>query len=252
MSLQLPRKRTLLAWHRWLGFLATVFLIVLSLTGLALNHTELLKLDQTTVHNDFILKRYGMAGGSEIISYRIENENTLSYLDGQLFFNQEPMLASAPLVGIYQGKTFSVAASNDQLHYFTPQGDLIESIHSHQLPFDSIRAIGTNTDGASIIAAENGHWLANTDWIEFTGYEGSYQVEPLKTIELSAEDREAILIGFQGEGISLYRVLLDLHSGRLFGWGGRTVMDLTAVAILLLISSGLAGYFRKSRRNLNT
>lgn len=248
MSLPLPRKRTLMAWHRWLGFLATLFLIVLSLTGLALNHTELLHLDKITLRNDFILKRYGMAGGSEIISYRIGNGDTLSYLDGQLFFNQSPLQASEPLVGIYQGDAFTIAASSDTLHYLTPEGASIESIDTNLLPFDTIRAIGASTEGASIIAAANGHWLANADWLEFTSFTAPYQVTPLETTELSTESRAAILTAFQGEGISLYRALLDLHSGRLFGWGGRTVMDLTAIAILLLISSGIAGYFRKSRR----
>ena len=60
MSLQLPRKRTILAWHRWLGLASALFLLSLSITGLALNHTEFLKLDQVQVKNSFLLKRYGI------------------------------------------------------------------------------------------------------------------------------------------------------------------------------------------------
>ena len=60
MSLQLPRKRTLLAWHRWMGIASAAFLVVLSLTGLVLNHSEFLRLDQIHIRSGLILKRYGI------------------------------------------------------------------------------------------------------------------------------------------------------------------------------------------------
>lgn len=248
MSLQLPRKRTFLAWHRWLGFVATLFLIVLSLTGLALNHTERLQLDQITLRSDWVLQRYGMSGGQALLSYSLNTGDTLSYLDGQIFYNQSPVAGSGPIIGIEQKNNFLVVAASDQLLYLTPEGELIESLSVGQLPFASIQALGSNSEGRSILLADNGTWSTDADWLEFESYTGSYQISPMHTVELSPEQRDRLLSAFQGEGISLYRVLLDLHSGRLFGWGGRTVMDLTAVAILLLITSGLFGYFRKSRR----
>jgi uncharacterized iron-regulated membrane protein len=90
--------------------------------------------------------------------------------------------------------------------------------------------------------------LPDADWINFQEYSGAYQVEPLAAIALPTEELDALLTAFQGAGVPLYRVLLDLHSGRLFGWGGRTLMDLSALAILLLISSGISGWLRKSRQ----
>ncbi|MDP4879953.1 MAG: PepSY domain-containing protein, partial [Opitutales bacterium] len=86
MSLQLPRKRTILAWHRWMGFASALFLLVLSVTGLLLNHTERLGLDDITIRNSMILDRYGMAAGNEITAYRIHESNTIAHLDGQLFY----------------------------------------------------------------------------------------------------------------------------------------------------------------------
>jgi len=250
MSLQLPRKRTLLAWHRWLGFVATLFLIILSITGLALNHTERLKLDQVILRNDFILKRYGMSGGSDLLSYRISETDSLSYLDGQFFFNQRPLVQGKQPIGIVLHGNFTLIVTEDALIYLTPDGDLIEKVETNQLPLSgNIQAIGYTDQKKSVVVTSEGNWTTDPDWLNFQNYQGSYSVDPLPPeANLTAEQVDGLLTAFQGEGISLYRVILDLHSGRLFGWGGRTVMDLTAVAILLLIASGLAGYFRVSRR----
>ncbi|MGJ8649391.1 MAG: PepSY domain-containing protein [Opitutaceae bacterium] len=249
MSLQLPRKRTILAWHRWMGFASALFLLVLSVTGLLLNHTERLGLDDITIRNSMILDRYGMAAGNEITAYRIHESNTIAHLDGQLFYNGEPLIqASAPIDIIKDGIT-TVVATADALIYFTPDGQLIEKVSNSQLPYATLSAVGITARGKAVLVAESGAWTADENWLEFQKYDGGYNVIPMLQIELDDEAAQKILDNFQGGGVSLYRVLLDLHSGRLFGWGGRTLMDLSAVAIILLITSGIGGWLRKSRRS---
>ncbi len=248
MKLQLPRKRTILAWHRWLGFAAALFLVVLSITGLILNHTERLGLNQIQVRNGLILKRYGMESGSNIQSYGIHGSNTISSLAGQLFYNATPLSTGEKPIGILEGDPITVIACPDRIIYITSNGELIESISIEQLPFPDLTALGTSPEGQPVLASTEGSFGTDSNWLEFTPYSGSYQVTALTDVELSSEAHEQLLENFQGEGVTLYRVLLDLHAGRLFGWGGRTVMDLTAIAILLLVASGIGGWLRKSRR----
>jgi hypothetical protein len=50
-------------------------------------------------------------------------------------------------------------------------------------------------------------------------------------------------------GLSWERVLLDLHSGRLFGNAGVLVVDLVGVAICLLAFSGLLTWFGRKLRH---
>ena len=249
MKCDLLRKQSLLAWHRWLGIGSAAFLAVVSLTGLVLNHTEFLKLDQIQVRNSFILSRYGMSGAGEISSYRIQASDTLSHLDGRLYYNRTPLgLGDKPLA-IIEGDPITAVATSTRLVFLTSEGELIESLSTPRLPYQSLTTVGKAPDGTPVFVAPNGNWSPDADWIHFASYEGSYSVEPMTTIRLSEEDAEALLALFQGDGISLYRVLLDLHSGRLLGWGGRTLMDLSAIAILILISSGIGGWLRKARHN---
>jgi hypothetical protein len=248
MSLKLPRKRTILAWHRWLGITSALFLLSLSITGLALNHTEFLKLDQVQIKNSFILDRYGMASGKSIQAYRINESDTLAHLDGQLFYNGAPLIAGSQPLGIITGDPISVVATDTQLTYLTTKGELIETLSSSQLPYSTLTTIGTTIDGSPVLISADGNYVPDADWLEFDHYQAAYNVTPLETTPLSEEDTHTLLESFQGGGVSLYRVLLDLHSGRLFGWGGRTAMDLAAIAIIILITSGIGGWLRKSRR----
>jgi hypothetical protein len=251
MSLQLPRKRTILAWHRWLGLASALFLLSLSITGLALNHTEFVKLDQVQIKSSFILDRYGMASGSEIDAFSIHESDTLAHLDGQLFYNGESLIAGGRPIDIIQSESMSVIATADALIYITNDGTLIEKVQNTQLPYETLQQVGFNGRNEAILIADNGNWIADKDWIDLTSYSGGYSVIPRIETELSQSDQNKLLDNFQGGGVSLYRVLLDLHSGRLFGWGGRTAMDLSAVAIIILITSGIGGWLRKSRRPKN-
>lgn len=249
MSLALPRKRTILAWHRWLGLAAALFLLSLSISGLALNHTEFLKLDQVQIKNSFILDRYGMASGANIQAYRINESDTIAHLDGQLFYNAAPFTSGSQPLGIIISDPISVIATDTQLIYLTANGEIIETIDSSQLPYSILTAVGTTIDDRPVLISADGNWTPDADWLEFDRYQAAYNVAPLTTVELSEADSNTLLESFQGGGVSLYRVLLDLHAGRLFGWGGRTAMDLSAIAIILLITSGLGGWLSKSHRS---
>lgn len=250
MNWQLPRKRTILAWHRWLGIVSALFLLSLAITGLALNHTELLKLDRIPIQHPFFLERYGMADTGTVQAYHIHASDILVHLDGQLFYNDRALASASQPLGIIEGESISVVATATKLIYLSPQGDCIEIIDNHQLPYRTLTAVGTTLDQRPLLISPQGNWTPEDGyWVEFDAYNASYEVATLEAIAPNDSAVQTWLNNFQGSGVSLYRVLLDLHSGRLFGWGGRTVMDLTAVAIILLISSGISAWLRPSPRN---
>ncbi|HAV14589.1 MAG TPA: hypothetical protein DCX06_14025 [Opitutae bacterium] len=252
MSPSLPRKRTILAWHRWLGFASALFLLVLSITGLLLNHTERLGLDQITIKNSFILKRYGMVAGNQISAYRIHKADTIAHLDGQLFYNTDPIIQASEPLDIIKTREMTIVATKEALIYFTTEGQLIEKVSTSQLPYESLIKVGMDPRSQAVLMADNGNWTPDKDWLTFEAYEGAATFIPRVKAKLDAATQNQILENFQGGGVSLYRVMLDLHSGRLFGWGGRTLMDLSALAIIILITSGIGGWFRKSRRPTKT
>ena len=61
--------RHLREWHRKLGIAAAFFLIFLSITGIALNHTDSFKLAHYNVKNTWLLDHYGIKAPSQLRFY---------------------------------------------------------------------------------------------------------------------------------------------------------------------------------------
>ena len=57
---RLRRRNTLTIWHRRLGLTAALFVLLLATTGLALNHTDGLRLDERYVGAGWLLRWYGI------------------------------------------------------------------------------------------------------------------------------------------------------------------------------------------------
>ena len=54
------KRSFLLRWHWRIGIIATIFLIILSITGIALNHARLLGLDHIYLDAEWIMSLYNM------------------------------------------------------------------------------------------------------------------------------------------------------------------------------------------------
>ena len=55
MTKRKPQRFTAFLWHRRVGLLAIVLVIILAITGIMLNHTERFKLDETYINNSWLL-----------------------------------------------------------------------------------------------------------------------------------------------------------------------------------------------------
>ena len=116
--------RHLREWHRRLGIMAAFFLIFLSISGIALNHTEGLKLSKIKITNQFLLNYYGIKPPQNIRFYQ-----NISITDNQVWLNDNLLIESDQAV-ITSGKfgQFYFVLSKDQLSLFTEQGEMVEQI----------------------------------------------------------------------------------------------------------------------------
>ncbi|MCF6197553.1 MAG: hypothetical protein L3J50_12730, partial [Emcibacter sp.] len=58
---------------------------------------------------------------------------------------------------------------------------------------------------------------------------------------------EKVMLDFQGQGISLSRLILDIHSGHILGSWGPYLMDLAAISLIFLGLTGLMKHRRRDR-----
>ena len=77
-----------------------------------------------------------------------------------------------------------------------------------------------------------------SDFLEFSRFKGG--ATPWSHASAPAPaDLEAAYQAYRGEGLSLYRVILDMHSGRFFTRFGPWIADLAALGLVALTLSGI-------------
>jgi uncharacterized iron-regulated membrane protein len=69
-----------------------------------------------------------------------------------------------------------------------------------------------------------------------------------RPVPIAPEERERIA-ALLAPGVSVETVLLDVHSGRIFGRRGPLLMDLIALILVALAISGGIVFFRSHRRH---
>jgi uncharacterized iron-regulated membrane protein len=230
--------RSLYIWHRYIGLSTALFVVVLSVTGLALNHTESLQLDTWHVQSDTLLNWYGIKAPDTIVSYRA-GTHAFSQL-GNSVYRDLQLLPSAEgaLAGAVEFADLIVTGLEGSLLLFTASGELIEQLGPAAGVPAGIQAIGSNPTGKLVIKTAQGIYQTDENFITWAATTGS-GVAWAEAAPLDEGLARALRDTWRGSGLSLERVLLDVHSGRILGEAGVWLVDAAALLFLLLAGSGL-------------
>jgi hypothetical protein len=250
MARKNPRGSGVFRLHRSLGAGASVFVMFMVLSGLTINHSNQLGLDQQQVTQTALLDWYGLGGPETILSFAV-NADWISFAGSRLYLNDRPVSTLDNGIGAIRNKEMLIVAGSNELLLLSHDGDLIERQHWGPPGAHSIDSIGLVGDGSVVLMCADQFWQADTDLLNWQ------QVESMATkVEWSEPGpapevlHRAINQQYRGGGLSLERVLLDFHSGRIFGVVGLIIYDLLTLAIGVLAVSGLVFWFR-GRRNGN-
>jgi hypothetical protein len=221
-------------WHARIGFVAVVFFLFLAATGVALNHATELGLDKQYVHAAWLARWYGIAPESPSRAFRAGRHDLVAangrwLLDGRVSGEKFPQP-----VGLVELPGMVVVASSASLYVYGEGGALVDHLERSSLPGAPVQAIGS---GAKQLVLRTGTGTFGTaDGL-------SWRPAPRDAIawsapaELSAAERERYAEMLE-PGVSVQRILQDLHSGRFAGRYGPLVVDLLAVFLAILSLSG--------------
>ncbi len=237
--------RLLYKFHRYSGLTVAVIAIFLALTGIALNHTEDLQLDSRFVKFSTLLDWYGIDAKTGVTAFKM-GDHWVSQRAGQLYFDELALFKSeAPLLGAIAKSEFIVIAQARSLILLTLQGEIIEKI-GQPLP---VQAIGINEADTVVVKRGNNNYRSDDGLL-------SWQVDMSESITWAMpsqlpKDLDNQLQQHARQQILPYeRVVLDLHSGRLFGNAGVFIVDLSGVILILLAISGSWIWLRHKLKSL--
>lgn len=241
-----PLQRLLHRWHRRIGVVAALLVLLLASTGIALSHANGLRLHERMFDVPWLLALYRMAPQSPPRALP-SAAGWLIWIDRHLYLEGKTIAEQLdPPLGAAQNRDSIAVAAPEQMLLLTLNGELLERLDSSPLP-GPIEAIGNDALGRIALRSQ-GQVYHSEDLLDWQP--GS--ANPIRWA--SAADApppaslNAALGAFRGNGVSALRVISDLHSGRFLGTIGPWLMDASAVALMVLAGSGLWMWWQQRAR----
>lgn len=235
---KINNKTSFRKWHRWIGYSSLILFVILSITGIILNRTEQLNLNQVTIKNRIITSLYGLSPTEPILHFQTR-QNWVSWVGGRLYLNGDFVAANRPKpVGVITINDMIIIGNLNSLSLYLEDGSLVEVIDSASLP-GALTIMGKSREGHLIIETSRNKYETDDNFLSFAGTADEVTYAPSLPKDAPDNTTEKILEDFRGQGVSLYRLTLDLHSGRLFGSWGPYLMDLAAICLIFLSISSL-------------
>ena len=231
-----PSLATLATWHRRVGIGAALLVALLVVTGVLLNHTDALRLDQRHARAPWLLDWYGIESPRASAAFRVDG-HWVAHIGERIYFDGRPLRGEHDrLAGaVALGDEIAIATS-ERVLILTPDGRLAEALGAaHGVPagIDAVAA----RDGRLVARTPAGLVAADAGMTQWRAVEAG-GVDWARPVPLPESLRSRLVADYRGRILTLERVLLDLHSGRLFGGLGILLMDVAAVALVLLAVTG--------------
>ena len=225
-------------WHRRLGIVSASFVLLLVITGLILNHTEALRLDRNYVQNSVFLNLYNINPRHEPTGLKV-HEMWINQVGERLYINDREIRKNVTeLIGAIESEDELIIAFDSELLVVNRDGAIIESLRDAQGVPPGMRAIGKTGNDDIVVRASYGDYIVDLDTTDW--HEAKYDNVKWSVLGILPEDLKiSLLKQYRGKGLSVERVLLDLHSGRLFGPYGVYIIDTAAVLFFILALTGV-------------
>ncbi len=223
--------------HRLIGAVVAVFLIVLSVTGILLNHSHSLGLDKKSMSSPWILSHYQLGDLPDGVVYKTDKRIVSQYGEQLFVDTQAVMKTPHKLLGVVELENVLTLAFEDRLLLLTPEGEVIEWLRSESGVPQQIQNVG-QYHGEPVLQTVEGMWRSDfmlDRWEEITLPGVRWSAIGAMPANMLAEIDQYT----RGEGVNAEQVILDIHNGRILGALGPWLLDLIALMILGLVFSGL-------------
>ena len=229
--------------HKYLGFAFSLFILHLTVTGILLIYTKTFNIDDTYISNFFILKKYNMDTYKEVKGL-VNIEDEVVIIKNNIYLNSKFVdKFSDEIINIlYQkkeNKIFVLSKSNIGLYFFENIDNELEIIDIISIEnTKKINHLGLSLSGNKVFLKndndyynlDNNHQLKLVDKIE-------KNIKWSKTNKINKKLAKYYLNIHQGKGVSLTRILTELHNGKFFGSIFTLILFFSSLSLIFLTLS---------------
>jgi hypothetical protein len=239
--------------HRSLALYVAAGLILLTLTGVLLNHTKSLALNEIHIQSPWLLDWYGQPQPKISQAFSI-NQHWLSKVNQQLYWDKQSLGLDGDIhqITIYQDIIF--VRLNKQIALLTEQGQLIDTMaYPKAVNAPKKTQLLVTEQQLKIIFGEKSWSLNETysQWIPSNNAPLSHspltpEAMPIKNaVNHLPADLKSHLLSSSPSGLTLERIILELHNGYFFGQIGPWLLDVFALLILITLVTGIRLHLKK-------
>lgn len=245
----LIKLRSFYIWHRYMGLTVMLFALLLSVTGLVLNHTDSLELDRRAIDSAWLLDWYEIEPPQNLTSYRAGNK-VVSLVEDRLYIERQAIPGHyESLAGSIGLQDMIVIAVDSQILLLTREGEIIERLTDIDNRVQKLAAVGFRETGELVVRTNDATYLTDSNLSQWQVIQpGDRHIKWAAPIEITAGLGREIRHHYRASILTLERVLLDLHSGRILGSAGVLVMDAVAIIFILLAASGFWIWVQQHRK----
>jgi len=248
------RGRPLRAWlrrcHRWLGLVAIFFVVTLGATGIALNHSAEWQLDRRYIAWNWVNNALGIRAPAPTASFA-DGRHRVTQLGPRAYFDRiEIPYPIESLTGFVVIDPLALLSTSDAVIVLTIDGDVVEYMDMRGRLPAGIDRVG-KLDGRVVLESAGLLLVGDTDMAGFATADANVgQPAWSRTSEPDDDLVELLQSLYRGQGVTVERFLMEIHSGRIVGRAGRALLDLAGIVLIVLGISGLI-VWRWGRRRAN-
>lgn len=247
---------TLREWHKRAGLAAFLFIIWLAASGVLLTRSNELGFDAVRVDWPWLMSLYGLHAEPPQVGFSAGGHWLTSTSEFTIIDTKPLAEGIAGVVGIAAGNDpahpMLFVAAADSLVLLTPEGERVDELRAPILPISSIRRIG-------IVNGPRGN-IAIQDFDAYQSGDGGETWKPVAPADVRwsspvslPEDLRAQITPYARPRVIVEQLLIDLHTGRLFGPVGAWIITIIGFAALWLAGSGVWMWWRiKQNRQRQT
>ena len=226
--------------HKYVGFIFSIFILILTLTGIMLLYPEPFKLNDTYVSNSFILKKYNMLSIEDVKKLGRSTEEII-LIDKSLYYKNtfiEKFEQDVNNAFQNKKKDYLIIFLEKKIYFFflnNTKGNVeVMDIKERSLDEEILR-IGEDANKNLVLETRsNLYSILNTEVIKKNK---KTEVNWIKNSNPNVEKAEAYLEIHQGKGVPLHRIITEMHNGKIMGSFLSYIFFLTSISLLFLIVS---------------
>lgn len=229
--------------HKYLGFAFSLFILHLTVTGILLIYPKTFNIEDTYISNYFILKKYNMDTYKEVKGL-VNKEDEVVIIKNNIYLNSKFIdKFSDEIINIlYQkkeNKIIVLSKSYIGLYFFENIDSQLEIIDIIRLEnTKKIKDLGLNLlDDKVFLKNNNDYFNLNNNYLLELVNKKDENINWSNISKIDKKLAKYYLNIHQGKGVSLTRILTELHNGKFFGSIFTLILFFSSLSLIFLTLS---------------